>query len=486
MNLIKNKVKRSVKSPVVLVTALLISVAIFFQTKLNLQATSSNSYASSRNVDLPSRPEFQLQDKTNTLTRRQHNSLLLDDYDPSRFPVLDTIDVAKLPIKVGIVTIFPLNGEAMHFLYDGVDQSKVFHLVGVVSLYGGTTTNNNNNKTDAITIIPERGVTLQPEDANLWIVDGTRVAKLRRPFLDRLVQSSDAPWTVLFVDFTDRFHNQFQNYQKLNIWDDGRGKKKHVRIAARSIVHGRHFDAEKNRIVPGRVAPNLRTGGGPMLHSPYAVRSDIIDSIRQVLQVSENSTAALAKAIFDPDRERSIDVLHLWNISFVEGRSKLRNAVSKLVRSWNGFLKLEGRYATTSIEEQGMRRHVGRNQVDLSYIRALLSAKIVIVTQKDDWEDHYRLFESVSCGSLILHDAMVAPPKGLVQDETVVFFDSLDSLQGRVVHYLNNEAERNAVSRKGWEVAMGQHRSWHRMEELVFGRPVSSSDLTESVTDRFN
>jgi hypothetical protein len=452
--------RRCVKSPLTILMVLLIGLAVSSQIKLNLRATSSSS--SVPNIGgLPSLREQSLHNNNATVTK---NKSPWDDYDPSRSPVLAKGGMDNLPIKAAIVTISPMTGEAMHFLYDGVVLSKALHLVGVVSLYGP-------NNTNAVTIIPEQGVTLQPEDADLWIVDGARVAKLKRHFLDQLVHTVEAPWNVLFVDFADRFQTQFRYYQKLNVWD-----RKHVRVAARSIVHERRFDSATNTIFPGEVAPNLPTAGGPMLHSPYAVRTDIIDSMRQVLQVSDNTTAALADAIFDPDRERPIDILHLWNVSFKEGKSKLRNSVSKVVRSWNGTLEVtkNHRYVTTSIEEQGVRRQVGRNVVDLGYIRALLSAKIVVVTQKDDWEDHYRLFESLSCGALILHDSMVAPPKGLLDEKNIVFFDSLERLEERALHYLNNDEKRKAVARKGWDLAMGRHRSWHRMEELIFGRPLTS------------
>jgi hypothetical protein len=214
-----------------------------------------------------------------------------------------------------------------------------------------------------------------------------------------------------------------------------------------------------------------------MLHVPYAVRSDIVDALQKdFLGLPDNSTATLAKALFETDQERFVDVLHLWDISFREGKSKLRNSVSKLVRSWNGTLQIGNRAAITSIDEQGERRSAGRNAVNHNYIRALVSAKIVVVTQKDDWEDHYRLFESMSCGALVFHDVMVAPPKGLTSGENIVFFNGLEELERQVIYYSKNAKERKMIARRGWELAVGRHRSWHRMEELIFGRPLTLVD----------
>jgi hypothetical protein len=265
------------------------------------------------------------------------------------------------------------------------------------------------------------------------------------------------------IDFSDRFQFQLRKYQKLNIWD-----QPHIRLAVRSIVQGRHYDSNQNAIVRGRIAPNLQTAGGPMLHSPYAVRSDIVHAIQRI--VGTNSTSLLQKEL--ETVPRPTDVLHMWQISFKEGKSKLRNDVSKLVRSWNGT-RMADRTMKTSIDEQGPRRTFGRNSVNLAYVRAMMSSKIVIVTQKDDWEDHYRLMEALVCGPLVLADAMLAPPKGLVHGENIVFFETLKQLQEQVEYYLTHEDERRAIAQKGWGLVMSRHRSWHRMEEILFGHPLT-------------
>ena len=449
---------------------LVLLIFAWSQVQLNMRAASSTSTSSVGNVgELPSLDEaLQGVPQTKNVTIPAKKKSRLDAYDPARFPVLATIDMEKSPIKVGIATISPLVGEAMHFLYDGVVRSRMLQLVGVVSLYGASSETNTNHSSSA-----SASSSWKPNDADLWIVDGARVAKLKRPFLDQILHASNPSWKVLIVDFSDRFQFQLRSYQKLDIWNH-----KHVRVAARSVVQGRYFDSEANTIVPGRVAPNVPTAGGPTLHAPYAVRTDMVETLQQIMQRRlENSTIALAQAIFDfPTHERPIDVLHLWNISFREGKSKLRNNVSKQVRSWNRTLLAGNHTLVTSIDEQGQRRHVGRNAVDPNYVRALLSAKIVVVTQKDDWEDHYRLFESLICGALVLQDIMVAPPKGLVNGSTIVFFQSLEELEQRIFYYLKHPEERRAIARKGWELAMGRHRSWHRIEELIFGRPLTLVD----------
>jgi hypothetical protein len=393
----------------------------------------------------------------------------LDIYDASRHPVLVLSEglVLTTPsrIKVGIVTVLPLAGETMHFMYDGVMGSEYLELVGVINLRGNNETESTNTTTTTTTATPE----LKPSDAAVWIVDGNRAAKLKRSFLDTLIQSPSPTWKVLIIDFSDRFQFQLRRYHRLQIWD-----KSHVRIAVRSIVQGRHYlEAQDNRMVSGRIAPNLQTAGGPMLHCPYAVRTDIVESLTSVLSKAAAAAAADKDQIWK--RPRPLDVFHPWNVSSREGKSKFRNAVSKTVRSWNNATTVNSssRILITSIEEQGPRRTVGRNAANQEYVQAMLSAKIVVVTQKDDWEDHYRLMEALISGPLVLADTMLAAPHGLEHGKNVIFFSTLDELQDRAMYYLVHEQERQEIAKRGWELAMGRHRSWHRMEELLFGRPLT-------------
>lgn len=406
-------------------------------------------------------------------------------YDPSKYPVLPG-PLPNRAIKVGIVTIHPLAGEAMHFLYDGVMESEYMELVGIKYLYG--LNSNNASPTADIAIAPN---SLDPSDAQIWIVDASRVAKLQREFLTRLLSdttndtAATSSWKVLLVDFTDRFQFQLRRYEKLQIWGSP-----HVRIAVRSIVQGRHYNTTGASIVKGRLAPNLQTKGGPMLHFPYAVRSDLVRVLRQesssimrttVTTITNDPPPAstldqLQDTLFK--MSRPIDVLHLWQISFKGGgKSKYRNEVSRLVRSWTMTKKWNA-----SIDEQGERYMTGRNSVDPLYPRAMMSSKIVIVTQKDDWEDHYRLFEAMVCGSLVIADRMVAPPKGLIHQETIIWFDNLDQLTSLVEFYLQHEEERVKIAQSGWNLAMTHHRSWHRLEEVLYGMPLTTAALRPTAT----
>jgi hypothetical protein len=498
---------------------------------------------------------------------------------PSNPPPLSTQQPRML--SVGLVSVNPLQGEAFHYLYDGVVQSDYMTLVGLVSFYGGGLSidqNRDNMNTTTKTATNKAGggqwmhpTNLTVHDADLWLVDGS-VARLDRPLWRDLLrggsQSSSSParrpFQVLVVDFSDRFTFQLRHYRRLGLLvpppnssnDMGsisnhnnisfeKPTLKHVRLAVRSIVEGRQYDPKERTIQLGRIDIDLQrftpgslfsSGSGnnkddtmvvplPVLHFPYAVRSDIVVTLLKEcccnIRTKTNVELSPPDALYyDGQRRleehvfqttpRTVDVLHLWQVTSKRGQSQLRNSVSLLVQSWNGTRlplhqatssnhsdvsrdsinnrsKGQGngtphnnstttplrRTIRTSTDEQGLRKEVGRSLVDPKYVRAMMSAKIVIVAQRDGWEDHYRLFETLACGPLVISDRMLAPPKGLVHGQSILFFESLQELTALVSYYLVHEEERQEIAHQGWRVAMGQHRSWHRLEEVVFGRPLT-------------
>eukprot|EP00980_Cylindrotheca_fusiformis_P023224 scaffold10247_cov58-Cylindrotheca_fusiformis.AAC.2 len=129
---------------------------------------------------------------------------------------------------------------------------------------------------------------------------------------------------------------------------------------------------------------------------------------------------------------------------------------------------------------QGDRAHKGRWGVSDAYATTLLQAKIVIVTQRDQWEDHFRLFEGLASGAMVLMDEMLSLPHSLQDGESVVFFHNLDEMQDLAIYYLEHTEERLAIARKGWEISMKYHRSWHRLEEMLFGRGVTKTNIRDS------
>jgi hypothetical protein len=101
-----------------------------------------------------------------------------------------------------------------------------------------------------------------------------------------------------------------------------------------------------------------------------------------------------------------------------QGSVKLRTLVSKIVRELgnantglNVFVGLAGTAGGQ-----------GRQDVDSAFVDSLLSTKIVLVTQQDEWEDHYHLFEALVSGALVMMDRMLSLYAGLENGTSILQF----------------------------------------------------------------
>ena len=121
----------------------------------------------------------------------------------------------------------------------------------------------------------------------------------------------------------------------------------------------------------------------------------------------------------------------------------------------------------------GARGTEGRRNVQERYVQKMMESRIVVVTQRDKWEGYYRLMEALASGSMVVADFMLSLPKGLVDRESVVLFRSEQELKDVLLYYNRHEDKRREIARRGWEIAFGRHRSWHRMEDLLFGMPLT-------------
>ena len=116
---------------------------------------------------------------------------------------------------------------------------------------------------------------------------------------------------------------------------------------------------------------------------------------------------------------------------------------------------------------------VGRRGVNADYIDGMLQTKILVVTQRDYWEDHYRLFEALISGAMVMTDRMLSLPAGLENGTSLIEFISEEDLRAKIHYYLQNTEKRLEIAREGRLVSMTKHRSWHRIEEIIFGEALS-------------
>lgn len=249
-----------------------------------------------------------------------------------------------------------------------------------------------------------------------------------------------------------------------------------VTYSSRSIVFGRDWDFERDWVKFG-VAGERWYRDKFYAHTPLIVRSDTITNLKQVL-------ASKGKKLTYPIEtlERPVDVTHLWPLDLKnvgDVSSILRSRVSNITDKINNnpqYTILDGKERRTLNNFVGLAGDAireGRRGVKSAYIEALLSTKILIVTQRDGWEDHYRLFEGLVGGPMVLMDLMYSLPKGLENGTHVVEFSSEEELISLALYYLNNPKERIEIARRGRLEAMSRHRSWHRMEQIIFGDTLS-------------
>jgi hypothetical protein len=236
------------------------------------------------------------------------------------------------------------------------------------------------------------------------------------------------------------------------------------RIIKQSIVRGRHWDSKKQWVKKGRIMENTEQGSGPVLHSPHFLRESFVDLILEAMEASGQS---LSQIVSHP---RKLDVVHVWRKGDSSHYGRLRRQVSLAIQQLDGT-KIKKHSLRWLVRPQGNDDELEQGTVQPEYVANLISSKIVVVAQRDEWEDHFRLMESLASGALVLTDEMLAAPHGLKNGTNVIVYRDVQSLQNMILHFAHpdNEEERKAIAQKGFNLAMGKHRSWHRMEQLLFG-----------------
>ena len=135
----------------------------------------------------------------------------------------------------------------------------------------------------------------------------------------------------------------------------------------------------------------------------------------------------------------------------------------------------------------GKRGKIGRQQPQATYIKHMLNFKVVIVCQKDKWEDHYRLMESLVSGSLVFTDPYINNmlPYKLQNGTNIIVYNSITELKHYIRYYIaeENELERYTIAKNGYHIAMKYHRSYHIINRMIFGNWTSSSSSSSSPYD---
>lgn len=346
-----------------------------------------------------------------------------------------------------------LTGEIKHFDWDGIMKSRFMRF-----------------ETDPRVHHPQL----------VWIADLVLLSNKVRCFMPiiqralavRHQKGQPTKWPIHFLDWSD--HPRLLRCPQV---EELMGKE-NIFYHKRSLVVGRRWDETTNNIDLGKLIafPDWANfSAAPVQHIPMTVRTDFVTGLDQyVRNLSLPTQTGLA------DIPRPYDAVHFWpavggkvdrGMKAGPNNSQLRDAVSRALEE----LARVPHQLSTFAGLRGKANSQGRNGVDTNYIRNMLQYKIVVVAQKDNWEDHFRLFEALCSGALVVHDQMLAPPKGLVDGESIVFYRNMTDLKIKILYYLKHDEKRLAIARRGRQVALQRHRSWHRMEEVVFGKVLSTS-----------
>ena len=240
-------------------------------------------------------------------------------------------------------------------------------------------------------------------------------------------------------------------------------------------------------------------------HRPIGVRTDIVQQVQEYLTVtSQNSPSDDKSNSYASDTRQSptrssqpftslchpleqmprdIHVSYFWDHqNHSREDAHLRDTVYEVLsdmaeQSLTNDTRQSHEQAanawTFQLGVQGENRDRGRKRASPAYVVALMNTQIVVVAQRDEWEDHYRLFEAAVSGAMVMTDRMLGLPDGLVDGESVVTFSNSQELRDKVLYYLHHSYERLRIARQGRFIAMSRHRSWHHMEQVVFGKPMT-------------
>ena len=112
----------------------------------------------------------------------------------------------------------------------------------------------------------------------------------------------------------------------------------------------------------------------------------------------------------------------------------------------------------------------GRARVHGEYVAALARSQVVVTCNPKAWEGDARLAEALSSGAVVLVDAMLNPPPGVVNGSSVLTYRSIDEMLSLVrrlaePRWAAEEAERIAAA--GLRLAREQMRPMRVVERLL-------------------
>ena len=224
----------------------------------------------------------------------------------------------------------------------------------------------------------------------------------------------------------------------------------------------------------------LGEGCRSIQHLNLWVREDIVEAIDEYMKEKHHSVMVEAWKTANHDVEgarlgisssiaqlpRPVDIRTFWNQSVCNQQCAFRNFISETVASMPQRHPKANITVDTNVV--GFIHKQGRNQVHPDYIRDMLTTKIIVLAQRDAWEGHFRLYEALLSGALVMTEPQLYFPHGIIAGKNLVVYNSRLELELKILHYLHpeNEQERIRIAQRGREVALTRHRTWQQAERL--------------------
>jgi len=359
-------------------------------------------------------------------------------------PVVPSTPKSSKPLRVVFIGL-----SSFSLTLDGLDRSRYFKVIQTVEY-------------DSLTREVAHHKVLHsshPEDPLLFVVDWSQLSRDCHT-LQKIWEDAKMPAlyndksTILFVDWS-------ASPKQVKCSETPFDQAHHAR---RGVVKNRVWNSTKGWVDEGQLVAAEQPD---VIHSPYFLRENFVESLTDLVQkASHGAQTTLSEVVHQP---RRVDIAHCWKKGDYLHYTMLRRAVSGEIVEFD---------KKSSHLRWVVRRFVGDDwqggEIDATYLAELLSTKIIVISQHDEWEDHYRLMESLASGAMVMSDKMIAPPQGLVNGTNIVLYDDGASLQRLLAYYLGHRSKREDIAQRGLEYALGRHRSWHAMERVVFGKAIST------------
>lgn len=113
------------------------------------------------------------------------------------------------------------------------------------------------------------------------------------------------------------------------------------------------------------------------------------------------------------------------------------------------------------------------NDTDMrEYFRLLKRSRIVVTCNPSKWEGDHRTWEAFANGPLVFVDRMYTPmTHPLIDGEHCIIYDTSDAglmkLEQKILYFLENPAQADAIAKAGFDFTMKYHRGSNRVDEIL-------------------